>query len=46
MAPLEFHLMPTSKYLDRYDAITPELNVNTEYDDAVDAPPLIWVMNL
>ena len=36
MAPLEFHHMPTSEYLDRYDGITPELNVNMEYDDAVD----------
>ena len=36
MAPLEFHHMPTSDYLDRYDGITPELNVNMEYDDAVD----------
>ena len=35
MAPLEFHHMPTSEYLDRYDSITPELNVNMEYDDAV-----------
>ena len=36
MAPPEFHHMPTSEYLDRYDGITPELNVNMEYDDAVD----------
>ena len=36
MAPLEFQHMPTSEYLDRYDGITPELNVNMEYDDAVD----------
>ena len=36
MAPLEFHYMPASEYLDRYDGITPELNVNMEYDDAVD----------
>ena len=36
IAPLEFHHMPTSEYLDRYDGITPELNVNMEYDDAVD----------
>ena len=35
MAPLEFQHMPTSEYLDRYDGITPELNVNMEYD-AVD----------
>ena len=36
MAPLEFQYMPTSEYLDRYDGITPELNVNMEYNDAVD----------
>ena len=36
MAPLEFHHMPAGEYLDRYDGITPELNVNMEYDDAVD----------
>ena len=36
MAPLEFHHMPASEYLDRYDGITPKLNVNMEYDDAVD----------
>ena len=39
MAPLEFHHMPASEYLDRYDGIdgiTPELNVNMDYDDAVD----------
>ena len=36
MAPLGFHHMPTSEYLDKYDGITPELNVNMEYDDAVD----------
>ena len=36
MAPLEFHHMPASDYLDRYDGITPKLNVNMEYDDAVD----------
>ena len=36
MAPLEFHHMPASEYLDRYNGITPELNVNMEYDDAVD----------
>ena len=34
--PLEFQHMPTSEYLDRYDGITPELNINMEYDDAVD----------
>ena len=36
MAPLEFQHMPTSEYLDRYDGITTELNVNMEYDDVVD----------
>ena len=36
MAPLEFQHMPTSEYLDRYDGITSELNVNMEYDNAVD----------
>ena len=36
MAPLEFHYMPASEYLDRYNGITSELNVNMEYDDAVD----------
>ena len=37
MAPLEFHHMPASEYLDRYDGITSELNVNMEYD--VSDPP-------
>ena len=36
MALLEFHHMLTSEFLDRYDGITPELNVNMKYDDAVD----------
>ena len=36
MAPLEFPHMPASEYLDRYDDITSELNVNMECDDAVD----------
>ena len=36
MAPLEFQHMPASEYLDRYDGITSELNVNMEYDEAVD----------
>ena len=36
MAPLEFHHMPASEYLDKYDGITSELNVNMEYDDSVD----------
>ena len=36
MAPLEFQHMPISEYLDRYNGITSELNVNMEYDDVVD----------
>ena len=36
MAPLEFQHMPAREYLDRYDGITSELNVNIEYDGAVD----------
>ena len=36
MAPLEFQHMPTNEYLNRYDGITSELNINMEYDDAVD----------
>ena len=36
MASLEFQHMPASEYLDRYNGITSELNVNMEYDDAVD----------
>ena len=36
MAPLEFQHMFTSEYLDRYNGITSELNVNMGYDDAVD----------
>ena len=36
MAPLEFQHMPTSEYLNRYNGITLELNVNMEYDDTVD----------
>ena len=28
--------MSTREYLDRYDGITSELNVNMEYDDVVD----------
>ena len=36
MAPLDFRHMPASEYMDRYHGITPELNVNMEYDDAVD----------
>ena len=36
MAALEFQHMSTREYLDRYDGITSELNVNMEYDDVVD----------
>ena len=36
MAPLEFQHMPASEYLDRYDGITSELNINMKYDNAVD----------
>ena len=36
MASLEFQHMPTSEYLDKYNGITSELNVNMEYDDSVD----------
>ena len=36
MAPLEFQHMPTSEYLEKYNGITSELNVNREYDDVVD----------
>ena len=36
MAPLEFQQVPTSEYLDKYDGITSELNVNMEPEDAVD----------
>ena len=36
MAPLEFQHISTREYLDRYDGITSELNVNMEYDDVVD----------
>ena len=36
MAPLEFQHMPASECLVRYDGITSELNINVEYDDAVD----------
>ena len=28
--------MPASEYMDKYEGITSELNVNMEYDDAVD----------
>ena len=36
MAPLDFSYMPASEYMDKYEGITSELNVNMEYDDAVD----------
>ena len=36
MASLEFQHKPASEYLDGYDGIASELNVNMEYDDAVD----------
>ena len=36
MAPLEFQHILASEYMDRYEGITSELNVNMEYDDAVD----------
>ena len=36
MAPLNFQYMLASEFLDRYQGITSELNVNMEYDDVVD----------
>ena len=36
MAPLDFKCLQASKYMDRYDGIAIELNVNMDYDDAVD----------
>ena len=36
MAPLDFKCMQASKYMDRYEGITIELNVNMDYDNAVD----------
>ena len=42
MAPLEFQHMPASEYLDRYDGITPELNVSMEYDDAMDVTTMYF----
>ena len=33
MAPLHFKYIPASVYMDRYDGITLELNVNMDYDD-------------
>ena len=34
--PLDFQYIPASEFMDRYQDITSELNVNMEYDDAVD----------
>ena len=36
MAPLEFKSLQASEYMDRYNDIAIELNVNMDYDDAVD----------
>ena len=36
MAPLDFKRMQASEYMDRYDGVAIELNVNMDYDDAVD----------
>ena len=36
MAPLDFKSLQASEYMDRYNDITIELNVNMDYDDAVD----------
>ena len=36
MAPLDFKCRQASEYMDRYDGIAIELNVNMDYDDAVD----------
>ena len=36
MAPLDFKYMQASEYMDRYNGVTIELNVNMDYDDAVD----------
>ena len=36
MAPLDFKSLQASEYMDRYNGITIELNVNMDYDDAVD----------
>ena len=36
MALLDFKHMQDSEYMDRYDGVTIELNVNMDYDDAVD----------
>ena len=36
IAPLDFKCMQASEYMDRYDGIAIELNVNMDYNDAVD----------
>ena len=36
MALLDFKYMQASEYMDRYNGVTIELNVNMDYDDAVD----------
>ena len=36
MAPLDFKCLQASEYMDRYDGIAIELNVNMDYDDVVD----------
>ena len=36
MAPLYFKCLQASEYMDRYDGIAIELNVNMDYDDVVD----------
>ena len=36
MAPLDFKYMQASDYMDRYNGVTIELNVNMDYDAAVD----------
>ena len=36
MVPLDFKRLQASEYMDRYDGIAIELNVNMDYDDAVD----------
>ena len=38
MAPLDFKCMQASEYMDRYDGIAIELNVNMDYDDVVEVP--------
>ena len=36
MVPLDFKRLQASEYMDRYDGIAIELNVNMDYEDAVD----------